>query len=127
MILLDTHALIWKQAQPEKLSRAATRAISDSNQIVVSAISCWEIELLVARGRLSFDRGVDAWMGQALAEVVVTQVTCAIARQAGSASGDGLSDDPADRLIVATAQSLGAPLVTADRNLRAHAPVTTIW
>jgi PIN domain nuclease of toxin-antitoxin system len=38
-----------------------------------------------------------------------------------------LHHDPADRLIVSTAISLGARLATGDRKLRAYPHVTTIW
>jgi PIN domain nuclease of toxin-antitoxin system len=35
--------------------------------------------------------------------------------------------DPAHRIIVATARSLAAPLVTADEQIRAYPHVATIW
>lgn len=41
--------------------------------------------------------------------------------------GDALHRDPADRLIVATAMELGAPLVTKDAHIQAFGGVETIW
>jgi prevent-host-death family protein len=38
-----------------------------------------------------------------------------------------LHDDPADRIIVATALPLGATLITKDRRLRRYRAVRTIW
>ncbi len=35
--------------------------------------------------------------------------------------------DPADRLIVALARTLSAPLVTSDRRIRGYRHVKTIW
>jgi PIN domain nuclease of toxin-antitoxin system len=35
--------------------------------------------------------------------------------------------DPHDRLIAGTAVRLGVPLLTADRRIRGHERVTTIW
>jgi PIN domain nuclease of toxin-antitoxin system len=35
--------------------------------------------------------------------------------------------DPADRMIVATARSLSAPLVTKDKEIRSYEHVRTIW
>jgi PIN domain nuclease of toxin-antitoxin system len=35
--------------------------------------------------------------------------------------------DPADRIIAATARSLGARLVTADERLRGLPDVVTVW
>ncbi|HZK16407.1 MAG TPA: hypothetical protein VFC52_07455 [Solirubrobacterales bacterium] len=41
---------------------------------------------------------------------------------------DGLeSDDPADRLLVATALEHDLTLVTADGAIQAYSPVTTLW
>jgi PIN domain nuclease of toxin-antitoxin system len=42
--LLDTHALLWWLAEPDRLSKAAHEAIANtSNQVFVSAASTWEI------------------------------------------------------------------------------------
>ena len=38
-----------------------------------------------------------------------------------------VNNDPADRLIAATAFTAGVPLVTADKNLRKAKSVPTIW
>ncbi|WP_237143457.1 PIN domain-containing protein [Phyllobacterium zundukense] len=35
--------------------------------------------------------------------------------------------DPADRMIVATARALAAPLITADEKIRDYIHVKTIW
>lgn len=35
--------------------------------------------------------------------------------------------DPADRIIVATARKLAAPLITVDDKIRAYPHVRTIW
>ena len=68
MILFDTHALIWwADGDHQRLSAAALAAIDQeiasagrpagSPGLLVSAISCWEVAMLVNRGRLalSFD------------------------------------------------------------------------
>ena len=83
--------------------------------------------MLVSRGRIALDRDVGVWLRQALADVTVADVTCDIARAAGSMADGGFPGDPADRLILATARDGGARLVTADRALRKYAPADTIW
>ena len=40
---------------------------------------------------------------------------------------DPLHDDPADRIIIATALQLGATLITRDDKLRAYPHVETLW
>jgi len=51
-LLLDTHALLWWLAEPDRLSAAAHAAISDpANSVVVSAASGWEIATKVRLGK----------------------------------------------------------------------------
>jgi len=50
MIVLDTHVWLWWLSNPEKLTVAASRAIDDGIRdegIIISAISTWEIALLL--------------------------------------------------------------------------------
>ena len=127
MIVLDTHVVIWMYSDPKKLSRAARTAIKASPQTAVSAITCWEVATLVRLQRISLDRDVNLWLRQVAADLEVVPIDCAIARHAGELASTDIPGDPADRLIWATAQSVGAPLVTADSNLRRFAPGGTIW
>jgi len=53
-LLLDTHALLWWLAEPDRLSPAAHAAISDpANSVYVSAASGWEIATKVRLARLT--------------------------------------------------------------------------
>jgi len=52
MILLDTHAWIWWASQSPKLSAAAEQAIANEAEVGVAVISCWEVAMLVDKGRL---------------------------------------------------------------------------
>lgn len=129
MIVLDTHAWLWWLAEPSKLSRAARQAIDEAETIGVSAISAWEIAMLVKRRRISLDRDVVAWVRQALApaRVAPRPLTPEIAVAAGLLDGDGFPGDPADRFIYATAQAHRARLVTRDEKLRAFDARVTVW
>ena len=52
-LLLDTHALLWWLAEPDRLSPAAYGAIADpGNWVHVSAASGWEIATKVRLGKL---------------------------------------------------------------------------
>ena len=127
MIVLDTHVVIWMYSNPKKLSKAARSALSASTRTAVSAITCWEVATLVRRQRILLDRDVNLWLRQVAADLEVVPIDCAIARHAGELASTDIPGDPVDRLIWATAQSFGAPLVTADSNLRRFAPAGTIW
>jgi len=128
MIVLDTHAWIWWTAAPARLSAKARAAVESAKEISVAAISCWELAMLVAHGRLSFDRDVLTWVRQALAarRIALAPLTPEIAI-AAAVMPKGFHGDPADRLIVATAQTLKATLITKDQRIRRAKAVGTVW
>lgn len=128
MIVLDTHAWLWWQDADEKLSARARTEIELADWIGVCTISCYEIARAVTRGRIRLDRGVSAWVTQALAadRVAPLELTGRVASEAGALSED-FPGDPVDRIIYATARQRGARLVTRDRALRRVDPELTIW
>ncbi len=129
MIVLDTHAWLWWLAEPSKLSPAARQAIDEAPAIGVSAVSGWEIAMLVERGRIALDRDVDAWIGQAAAaaRVAVQPLSLDVAVAAGRLDRAGFPGDPADRFIYATAQARRARLVTRDAAIRRFDARATVW
>ena len=118
MIVLDTHVLVWVMEDDAKLGSEARRAIveaSRNNEVGVSAITPWEIALLVEKGRIRLAREVAEWVDAALAApgVRLLPIEPRIALDSVRLPG-ALHADPADRLIVATARHWGANLMTAD-------------
>ncbi|MET0267294.1 MAG: type II toxin-antitoxin system VapC family toxin [Duganella sp.] len=131
MILLDTHALIWWREGDPRLSRHAQSVIANEEQIgiiAISAFSFWEIAMLEKRKRLQLSSGLSQWIAvtEALACTLFVPVDTNIA-VASVHLPSGLHQDPADRIIVATAIVLNTPLVTVDKQLRAYPHVQTIW
>jgi PIN domain nuclease of toxin-antitoxin system len=128
VIVLDTHVWIWWISAPRKLSLRARRAIDEARELAVSAISLWEVAMLVAKSRLELDRDVGLWMRQALAapRVLLASLSPEIAARSTKLGRD-FHGDPADRLIVATALELNAALVTKDDRLRSFERVVTVW
>ena len=123
-VLLDIHALVWLVVGDGQLRLAVRRRIetaAQEQQLWVSAITPWEIGMLVAKGRLVLDRDVMDWLQAALSlpGIRVAPLEPALAVASTRLSGE-LHGDPADRLIVATARHLGATLVTADAALLAY-------
>ena len=94
----------------------------------MSSISVWEVALLVKRGRLELTMDMGDWLRhcEALPELQFVPVDNNIALKSTQLSDFG-SPDPADRIIVATALSLGIPLATRDERIQAYDQVITIW
>ena len=131
MIVLDTHVLVWWLAEPTRLSSRAHRAVAraaGANAVVISTISLFEISTLLRRGRLRLQIDAERWVAalRSLPELVIEPISAEIAWLAGVFGGT-VPGDPADRIITATAQVLGARLVSADEALRSAASVETIW
>lgn len=132
MILLDTHAWIWWVSSPDRLPAPALEAIDDSvgrgEPIRVSAISAWEVAMLVDRGRLELTLATEEWIGRSYAapEIDFLPVDPWIAARSVSLAGFP-HRDPADRMIAATALAHRATLVTADGRLLGYEPLTTVW
>lgn len=131
MIVLDTHALVWWAAGDSQLSRAAREAIeaeAQDGEILVSAISAWEVAMLAKAGRLALTIDAAAWLDM-VAEVPAIRfvpVDVRISVQSVDLPGE-FHKDPADRIIVATARHHSVPLVSADLKIRDYPHVQTIW
>jgi PIN domain nuclease of toxin-antitoxin system len=129
VIVLDTHAWLWWVDRPQRLSENARDAIDTATVIGVSTISAWELTMLVVRRRISLDREVDLWVRQALADERIQTLapSAQVAVAAGELDEKRFPGDPADRLIYATARSIGATLITRDEAIRAFDAVSTLW
>jgi PIN domain nuclease of toxin-antitoxin system len=131
MIVLDTHAWIWWVSNPEMLSDTARQAIEDAvrrRELFISTISSWEVAMLVEKERLSLALDVRDWISRSEMLPFVTFVPLSAAIAVESVRLPGFPHaDPADRIIVATALSLGARLVTKDEKLLRFGPARAVW
>lgn len=121
LLLLDTHTLVWSINEGSKLGKEAKESIrvaGDEGRILISAITPWEVSLLVSKGRLTLGADVMDWVRDALTIPGLTLVPLEpeIAVASVRLPFD-MHPDPADRILVATARRLSATLVTADRAL----------
>ena len=132
LILLDTHAVFWLNRAPEKLSRAAARAIeraAASTGLAISSISLWELALLVEKGRLRLKSTSTRGFLDALLQTPglnVLEISAEIAVLATQFPA-GFPEDPADRIIGATARAHELPLVTKDQPMQDSRLLRTIW
>ena len=120
-LLLDTHTWIWLADGNRKLGESSKEAIRSAyreSMAIVSAITPWEIALLVSKGRVTLEQDVLGWIRASLAipglRLVLLEPEIAVA---STRFPFEMHADSADRILVATARHLGATLVTADRAL----------
>ena len=119
MILLDTYAAVWLANNDPALGQKSCSialAARAENQLAISAISFWEIALLVAKDRLELhDRPAKLRAELLETGVIELALTGDIALLAVELKN--LHGDPADRFIAATAIAHDATLMTADARL----------
>ena len=130
-LLLDTHIAVWFDGGDRRLGSATRAAIDGCWQgggtIYLSAISVWEMALLVDAGRLDLGISVESWVQRfASASGVEIAPFDHHAALRSTRLHDLEHRDPADRFLIATAMELGCPLVTYDdrilRFARRHGP-----
>lgn len=122
-LLLDTHTLLWMVEDHPRLGTGTAKALNRAgreDRIAVSAITPWEIALLVSKKRIDLRRDPLEWVNSALAlpgvHLVPLEPEIAVA---SARLPFEMHPDPADRILVATVRRLGATLVTADQAMLA--------
>jgi PIN domain nuclease of toxin-antitoxin system len=118
-VLLDTHVVHWWSAEPERLSRPARRALGAADEMLIAAVSWYELAWLARHGRIVLDIPTRSWLEQLGTQVRTISAGPAIADTA-VALPDSFPGDPADRQIYATAIEQGVKLVTKDRAIADH-------
>lgn len=125
MILLDTHALVWYTKGLDELGVSARELADEAllrDRLAVAAITFWEVEMLVLRGRLTLLQSTAIWRQDLLDQSLIEIPVSGDLGIAAVALRD-FHRDPADRLITATAQRYGAQLITADERILGWAGV----
>lgn len=120
-VLLDTHVWLWLMTGASELSSSFRKAVDrccSYEGVLISAISVWEVGMLVEKKRIELDRDCLEWVEEALEKsgVKLLPISPRIAIQSSRLPGD-VHGDPADRLLIATAYEHNAVLVTCDRKL----------
>jgi PIN domain nuclease of toxin-antitoxin system len=130
VILLDTHVVLWLTTDLAKLSGKARSAIEDTRRnaegLAICGITFLELATLSGKGRILPDIGVESFLHEVESRFVVLPITARACARAISLPAR-YPNDPADRIIGATALVEGLLLVTGDREIRRSKAVRTIW
>lgn len=130
MILLDTHVVVWLAGEPTQISRRAHAAIDEARAagsgLAISDMTLLELAMLSRRSKLR----VISSLGRFLAELELRFRIMPITAKASVCAAtlpSSYPNDPADRIIGATAIVEGLSLITADRAISRSGAVRTIW
>ena len=124
-LLLDTHVALWLDSGDERLGssrKVIETAWRGGRRLLFSAVSAWEIAVLVDKGFIELDLPVAAWIERlvdrpGLEPLALDHKAAALAYNLG----DFDHRDPADRLLIASAIAAGCAFVTHDDRIRRFA------
>ena len=112
-VLLDTHAFLWWVADSRRLSEPARDAIrNEANDVVVSAVSAWEIATKHRLGRLPEAEGLAGDIRGAIVGQGFSELPISVADAERSGRLPGPHRDPFDRLLIAQALAHDLALVS---------------
>lgn len=119
--LLDTHIWLWMQSAPERLSAETLAIVRDrANILLLSSASAWEIAIKVALGKLHLPKPPEVYLPDRLRRSGVEALPIELAHGLAAGALPGHHKDPFDRMIIAQAQMLGAPVITVDEAFSAY-------
>ena len=128
MLLLDTCTLLWLAGDKDKLSDTARSTIAqNAGKLFVSAISAFEIGVKFRKGKLGLPMNPDDWYAKAIELLGLKEIPVDGMTAIRSTMLPEVHWDPADRIIVATAQLRGMPVLTPDTRIASYPDTSTIW
>jgi PIN domain nuclease of toxin-antitoxin system len=113
-LLLDTHVFLWLQTEPERLGEQLSPVEDARTELLVSAVSAWEIAIKHGLGRLSLPEPPDRYVPSRLRAIGASPLAIEHSHALAVASLPSLHRDPFDRLLVAQARAIDVTLLTAD-------------
>ena len=125
VLLLDTHIWFRYQVSPKLLRPSAADAIDQAalrHDVFVSVISVWELAMLERDGKLELHGGAEKWSREAISKPGISLLAFSLEIAVASVYlPDPMHKDPADRILVASAQVEQMTLVTSDKKILSFA------
>ena len=124
--LLDTHAFIWCDSEPGKLSATAAAFVQDpGNTVLVSVVSVWEMLIKQQLGKMNLRLPLGSIIAQQQTngmQILPVNLDHVLALEKLPA----LHKDPFDRLLIAQATVEGAVLISLDPVFKQY-PAQVLW
>jgi len=125
--LLDTCTFLWLTAEPGRLSQSAKDFIdSESNELILSHVSVWEVHLKCHKGKLKISGSLKRWFTDQMGIWGVRSLPISIEHIYRTNEIPSHHDDPFDRLIIAQCLENQLPILTPDSIISEY-PVDVVW
>ncbi len=114
-VLVDTHVWLWLQSDPDRLPASVRDMVEDRGvELLLSAASAWEIAIKYRLGKLLLPQEPATYVPDRMRRSGTTPLSVEHAHVLRVSELPDHHRDPFDRLLVAQAQILDVPIVTAD-------------
>lgn len=130
MVLVDTHVVIWLALEPERISKKARTAIEETRRrgdgLAISDMTLLEISMITNKNRITLNSTLESFLSEVESRFIVLPISARICVRALGLPAN-FPNDPADRIIAATALVEGILLVTADAEIQRSKALRTLW
>jgi len=127
MLLLDTCTLLWLADDRARLSRPVLERLACGDVIALSAISIFEIGTKLRKNKLTLTTDLATWTTGVLKRYDVDTIALSWPVAELASRLPPIHNDPFDRLIIATALSVDATLLTPDVNINRYPGLRVVW
>jgi PIN domain nuclease of toxin-antitoxin system len=126
-LLLDTHAFLWWFEGSSRMSMPARQAVDDdSNEVLVSAASAWEMAAKHRLVKLPSADPIASDMASAIAVQDFEDLPITVEEAARAGALPGPHRDPFDRMLIAQALSRNLILISNDAAFDRY-PIHRLW
>ena len=116
-VLLDTHVFLWAAADPARLGQQRARIEDSRTTLLLSAASSWEIAIKHGLDRLELPDPPSRYVPDRIRRLGIVPLPIDHGDALAAGALPRLHGDPFDRMLIAQAQALDVPIVTADAAL----------
>jgi PIN domain nuclease of toxin-antitoxin system len=114
-LLLDTHAVMWMDATPERLSARVRDLLGEAeHDLFLSVVVVWELGIKQARGKLTLPEPIDEYVLSLVERARMSLLAIDTTHVLDAVTLPLHHGDPFDRMLVAQARVENLTLVTAD-------------